>query len=143
MALLAATITAIENRWSVKYIAQLTRRSTFIKGDVTFGVRDDDVLEQSVITAQAFVKLKRGTTEEGNPLVIEMVPYFLVPPGQQDESIRAAFDLAVSMLVSPPITTATTALPKTDDDFNGRFDGDDFEDLTDIQSASRPKRGTY
>lgn len=142
MALDPATITALELRWGETYLAQLTRRDTYINGDATYGTIDEDVLERAVQQAQQYVQTRIGAVDEDHWAVLDITPYTILPPGQS-ELAAEQIDRVLRLVKSNPMTTVTTAIAAGEDGDNRRFTGDEYEELVDEQSSSRPRRGTF
>lgn len=143
MALAAATITKLKNRHGTKYLAQLTRKDTFVEGDATFGVVDESVLETANQQAREAVQLKLGVVEEDNWAVLELTPYFLMAPGSDEAETR--WNSVFEKLIGAPAQSASTAVDPTTDSANDRrrYSGSDFEDDANLQAGTRPRRSAF
>jgi hypothetical protein len=143
VALAAATITKTNRRHGTKYIAQLTRKDTYVEDDVTYGVADEDVLEVANQQAREAVAQRLGPVDEDHWAVIDLTPYFLLPPG--DDATEKRWDNVFSKLTPQVASSASTAVDPDDDseDDRRRYSGDDFEDDANVQNLGRPRRSAF
>lgn len=140
MAISAATLAALKQRWNTEYLAQLTRREDYDPDDVTNSTIDEDVLERALIQSREYVAQRKGHAyaDSDQPGVIECVPFYLYPDGGAPESVVRAKDRALDDLVTPAITSnvvTTTTRPS--------YDGDTFYNQRDITNGARARRSWF
>jgi hypothetical protein len=143
VALAAATITKLNARHGTKYLAQLTRKDTFIEGDATYGVADEAVLEAANEQAQEAVREKVGSKTEDHWAVIDLTIYFLLPPG--DDTAETRWTTVMGRLTPGPGTSQSTGVDPSLDSSSDRrrYGGDDFENDANLQANSRPRRSSF
>jgi hypothetical protein len=143
VALDPSTVLMLKRRHGETYLAQLTRKDTFIENDATFGTVDEDVLETANIQARGAVKERLGEKPEDFWAVIDLTPYFLMAPGSDAAEVH--WNSVFEKLTPQPANSATTATDPDDasEDDRRRYSGDDFENDANVQNLGRPRRSSF
>lgn len=143
MALLPATVTALENRHGSQALIQLTNRDTYDSDSVL----NEDVLETAVNFAVTFVR-ERGVpdADETFPQVQDIVKFFLLLPGTAERmQVMQEWEATWTKIRPRSGASATTAVPATSEYSRRVFTQADYyaDVAAGVQRGYRPARGSW
>ena len=135
----ADTLTAIQNRWTVVGTLELSWNRDYVAQTSP----NEDRLQRGIDQAVHWVEFKYGPgVSETDEMVLEILPAFLLGPGQDSAPYFEAFNKKYGAQPDSLPGISTTCAAKGAATDRRRYDGNDFADDTaaSYQGAARTPR---